>query len=277
MTGEHPIQFKPSLPEKNDNVSHNHPAKEFFILLCGIITIFLLLFWSLGLFVDLAVQYISPEKEAILFSKFQPDALEKNDPTANRQAYLQRLTDSLRKCLDVRFPVRVRLVDSVDANAFAFPGGTIVVFSGLINKIKSENGLSFVLAHELGHYKNRDHLRGLGRSIVFMALSSLLTGANSDITSALAPVQLFGQAQYSQSREKDADQTALTTLNCVYNHVGGAADFFHSLLSDKSVFDITALHYFSTHPELQRRIDTIYRLAEEQGFRFGTVQPLKKN
>lgn len=275
MKGQRPIQYKPSLPEKNDNVSHNHPLKEFVILLGGVIILFLFLFWSLGLFVDLAVQYISPEKEGVLFAKVQMDWAKESELSSEKQTYLQKLTDSLRPCLDVHYPVRVRVIESNEANAFAFPGGTIVVYSGLLDKVQSENGLAFILAHELSHFKNRDHLRGLGRSVVLVALSSLLTGANSNITQAIAPVQLFSQAQYSQKRESAADQTALSALNCIYGHVGGAAEFFNGLLGDKNGFDVKALHFFTSHPELQERIENLDRLAQEMGFYSDDVLPLK--
>ncbi len=223
----------------------------------------------------MAVQTISPEKEAILFAKIRLNWTEKTAQPSAQSVYLQKLTDSLRPCLDVHYPIKIHLVESKEANAFAFPGGTIVVFSGLFDKVQSENGLAFILAHELGHFKNRDHLRGLGRSVVLVALSSLLTGANSDITQALAPVQLFGQAQYSQKRENRSDQTALSTLNCAYGHVGGASEFFNSLPDDKNNFDFKALHYFSTHPELHQRIENLERLTEKMGFYTDDVIPLK--
>lgn len=275
MRRNQPISYKPSLPATNHNVSHNHPLREFFVLLVGLIVIFLALFWSLGLFVDMAVQTISPEKEAVLFAKVKTSwVIEENaDPT--KQAYLQKLADELRPCLDVHFPVKVHLIDAKEPNAFAFPGGSIVVHSGLLNEVQSENGLAFVLAHELSHFKNRDHLRGLGRSIVLVALSSMLTGVTSDITRALAPVQLYGQAQYSQKRERAADLTALSTLNCIYNHIGGATEFFSHLLTKKNSFDIKALHYFSSHPELQKRIDALNRFAREQDFYSDSVTPLE--
>ena len=38
---------------------------------------------------------------------------------------------------------------------------------GLLENVESENELAFVLGHELGHFRNRDHLRGLGRGIAF--------------------------------------------------------------------------------------------------------------
>ncbi len=270
-----PVRYEPSLPKNNDNISHDQPVKEFLLLLFGVIALFLFLFWSLGLFVDLAVNAISPEKEAVLFAKAKLDWTRKKGTNSKQQKYLQQLTDSLRPCLDVQFPVKVHLVQDKEPNAFAFPGGTIVVHSGLLKSVQSENGLSFVLAHELAHFKNRDHLRGLGRSIVLMTLSSLLTGANSDITRALTPAQLFGQAQYSQKRESEADRTALITLNCKYGHVGGTTEFFYTLLKKKKLPDFAALHSFSSHPELKKRIKTLNILARDNGFAISDVLPLR--
>ncbi len=275
MKNRKPIRYQPSLPKKNDNITHTRPVREFFLLLAGVIVLFLALFWSLGLFVDMAVNVISPEKEAVLFAKARFDWTRKKSADSAQQRYLQQLTDSIRPCLDVQFPVKIQLVKDKEPNAFAFPGGTIVVHSGLLKSVRSENGLAFVLAHELAHFKNRDHLRGLGRSIVLMALSSMLTGTNSDITRALTPVQLFGQAQYSQNRESEADKTALVTLDCKYGHVGGATEFFSTLLKEKKLPDVTALHYFSSHPAMRKRIQTLDSLGKDLGFIVSETLPLK--
>ncbi|MCI5137077.1 MAG: hypothetical protein D3922_01385 [Candidatus Electrothrix sp. AR1] len=142
-----------------------------------------------------------------------------------RRVELQRLVDELGRCNEVGYPLQVNMAPSKDANAFAFPGGRIIVLEGLLETIRSENGLSFVLAHEMAHFKHRDHLRGMGRGLVFTALSALLTGAGSDITQLIAPALGIGQARYSQEREALADKLALETLNCFYGHVGGATDF----------------------------------------------------
>ncbi len=261
------MKYRSALPENNDNVSHNRPLKEFFILLSGLLVIFLLVFWSLGFFIDLAVDHISPEDEAILFAKINFTKEDEVKLSSDQQAVLQKIVNSLKQCIKVPYPVTVRLVKSEHANAAAFPGGAVIVLTGLLEKVKSENGLAFVLAHELGHYINRDHLRSMGRGIVLLALSSLITGANSDISQILAPAQAFGYAKYSQKQESEADKTALQALNCLYGHVGGAAEFFEALINEKSKFDFKALHYFSSHPELQKRIDNLNSLTSTMGFR----------
>jgi len=260
------MKYRPSLPDNNDNVSHNHPLKEFFVLLSGLLIILLLVFWSFGYLVDFAVTKITPEKEAIIFSKLNINGDKDDKAPSDQQLVLQNITDSLRQCMDVPYPVTVQLIKSKHANAGAFPGGSIVVFSGLLDKIKSTNGVAFVLGHELGHYMNRDHLRSMGRGLVVLALSTIITGANSDISKILAPAQDFGHARYSQKQESAADEAALHALNCYYGHVGGATEFFEVIKNEERILDFKAMHYFSSHPEMKKRIDDVKSLAQTMGF-----------
>lgn len=258
------MEYKPALPEHNDNISHDQPVREFILLSCGI-TVFLLgVFWVLGFCVDLAVNSISPEMEAAIFSSVGAPGAEPVDSTDPRQMKLQSMVDALRECGGIVYPLKVTLIDSDDANALAFPGGRIVVLDGLLDNVASENGLSFVLAHELAHFKNRDHLRGLGRGIVLTAVSALLTGAGSEATRLLAPTATFSQAHYSRDREELADEKALRTLACYYGHVGGATEFFEAMKTRDGAMVPVLGHYFSSHPEAMERIDNLHQLIEEQ-------------
>lgn len=268
------MKFKPGLPEGNVNVSHNSPVKEFILLLSGISAILLSVYLVLGLFIDTAVEYISPELEARIFKPLSYGSSEHQSKSSNKQEALQVLVNNLQQCTDLPYPLQVNLVESDTPNAFAFPGGKIVVFSSLIDAVQSENGLAFVLAHELSHFQNRDHLRGMGRSIVFTALMSAVTGAGSDLTRLVSPVTGFSQAQYSQRRETMADEQALTILNCYYGHVGGAAEFFETMapLTDDAKSPIS--HYFSSHPEAQHRIANLQRIADNHHLLRNTVRPL---
>ncbi|MCI5161050.1 MAG: peptidase M48 [Candidatus Electrothrix sp. AX5] len=271
-------EYRPGLPEQNDNVSHNHPLKEFVILLSGVTAFLLLAAWSLGLLVDWAAGFISPEMEAVIFSSMQVSGAtvfvqQKDDP---RRVALQRLVDELGRCNEVGYPLRVNMAKSKIANAFAFPGGRIVILEGLLNTIDSENGLVFILAHEMAHFKHRDHLRGMGRGLVFTAFSALLTGAGSDITQLIAPALGIGQARYSQDREALADKLALETLNCFYGHVGGATQFFEAMQEETGEQGRGIGGYFASHPEAVQRINALRRLAAASGFAVRKTAPLPK-
>ncbi len=62
---------------------------------------------------------------------------------------------------------RFLLLKEKRPNAFAMPGGTTGLITGLLETLDNEIELAFVIAHELGHFHNRDHLSGLGRAAGF--------------------------------------------------------------------------------------------------------------
>ena len=266
------MKYQPALPEHNDNVSHQNPVKEFIILMIGVIGIGFIGYWALGLFVDVAVDYLSPEQEAELFSTVKFDWEFGKATMPEKQALLQTYIEELKPCLSLPYPITVSLVSPEDpeerdiVNAMAVPGGTIVVFSGLLDAISSKNGLMFVLAHELGHFKNRDHLRSMGRGIILVIFSMFAFGGDVGMPDVLASTINFRTATYSQSRESQADLTALHALQCHFGHVGGDTELFESLQAQSQGLDIPLSHYFSSHPELQQRIDDLHRLSQELGF-----------
>ncbi len=260
------MKYQPGLPEHNDNVSHQQPVKEFFILLTGVLVIVLIGYWMLGLFVDLAVDYLPPEQEAQLFAKVDVGWDWGEESMPKEQAQLQGYLDALKPCLSLPYPITLHLVKSEDINAFALPGGDMVVFSGLLEAVSSTNGLMFVLAHELGHFKNRDHLRQMGRGLVLAVLSLLAFGSDSGIPDFFSSTINLRHLTYSRSRESQADRTALLALNCHFGHVGGATELFESLQDQKYGLNFEISHYFSSHPDLQQRIDDLHHLAQELGY-----------
>ena len=260
------MKYRPSLPQKNDNISHNHPFGEFILLCVGLAALFLIIFWLLGLLVDVAAERVSYDTEAALFKSVSKHFDFQFDTISEEQKRVQSFVEKLQSCSQLPYDLRVYMVQSDTPNAFALPGGNIGVTTGLLKEVTTENGLAFVLAHELGHFKNRDHLRSMGRSLILYLIFSMITGADSSISTFLAPTSSISQAQYSQARETLADRTALDTLHCYYGHVGGAFEFFTNLLDSEENADIKVFHYFSSHPQLEERISDLSRYAEEHGY-----------
>lgn len=266
------MDYKPALPENNNNISNDSPVKEVLVLLSGVVAFFLVAYCILGFLVDWAVTRISPKMEAAIFSGLQVPSGLGTPEDLPCQASLQHLTDGLRKCCDIDYPVKIIVIPSDTANALALAGGTIVVFSGIFDMVRSKNGIAFVLAHELGHFKHRDHLRGMGRGIVLTALSALLTGSGSSITQLTAPGVHLTQARYSRQRETMADAQALETLVCYYGHAGGATEFFQAMKAAHDPGRLMA--YFASHPECGARIAALKKTIQDQHFDIRAVEPL---
>ena len=167
------MEFKPRLPKRNSNVSHQSPFKDFSTLMLGIIAIFVAIYFSLGLVIDQTVEYVSPQAEAKFFANFDHQLfvdIHKQEPDKQVQQQWQQVLNKIEYCAQVGYPIDLTVVNAKQINALAFPGGKVIVFSGLNDVLVSENAMAFVLAHELAHFSNRDHLRMMGRGVVLMAI-----------------------------------------------------------------------------------------------------------
>jgi Zn-dependent protease with chaperone function len=187
--------------------------------------------------------------------------------------YLQSLMERLKGCArQLPYPFKIHIRRAPQINAVALPGGHIVVFTGLLEKVGSENELAFVLAHEMGHYAHRDHLRGFGRAFVFLTLSAFLFGSDSSITSLLGHSLNMTALSFSRKQETYADEFALQTLNCAYGHASGGTDFFERIPREKDPGEFG--HYFASHPENRRRISHLRDITRKNGYRLAKRKPL---
>ena len=266
------MKFTPRQPGINVNVTPTHPLKELAILAGGLLTIVVGVYLALGLAVDLMVPRLSMELEKKLAGAFIGRLVE-TDPVADTTRSLQALVDRLQdRCAPLPYTITVHVKESDAVNAAALPGGHMVVFTGLLAEMASENELAFVLAHELGHYAHRDHLRGLGRALVLMTASTVLLGADNSINGMIGQGMVLTELSFSRKQETQADEFALETLFCHYGHVTDATSFFSKIPKDGDPGRFG--HYFASHPENRRRIGHLEDLARERGYPAGKPLPL---
>lgn len=105
------------------------------------------------------------------------------------------------------------VLDTGMANAFALPGGRIYLFKGLLEKAESADEIAGILAHELGHLKHRDSVRGLiyngGTSFLIGLLFGDVTGSSTLIFASRALIT----ASYSREAEEGADRFAIDVMH----------------------------------------------------------------
>lgn len=257
------MRYIPKELEGNVNISHTHPLKEFFVLLLGILGILISIYVILGLAVDLIVPRVPPGIEQNLGELFL--ATYETGKKTLPEKMLQQLLDDLAEELPqsgVRY--KVHLIDHDQSNAIALPGAHVIVFSGILKDLESENGLSFVLAHELGHFLNRDHLRGLGRGLILWIFSFALFGNDSCITNFLAHSLLNVEMKFSQRQETLADLFAIDLVNKRYGHVGGAKGFLENACKKEKRGRLS--YYFASHPHPKDRIKAIEAHIRKKGY-----------
>ena len=269
------MKYTPRLPDETANVTPGGPLREFALLFGGALAVLAVLYLLLGAAVDRIVPHISTDLERKIGAYLLGSIPRSNGMDTVEERVLQTILNELMEgCIDLDYQPKVHFVSGDTVNAVALPGGHIVVFSGLLDRLDSLNETAFVLAHESGHFKHRDHLRVLGRSLVFMALSAAVFGGDSRVGNLLSGWLNIAEMGFSRKQETRADEFALEVLNCRFGHVGGAADFFRAM-GEGDGFEVVR-HYFSTHPRNRKRIAHLAAYSRENGFSGGPPNPLPK-
>lgn len=254
--GSQPTFANPKVADHINNPRESQ-LKSFFVNL-GIVTGALIVLLAL---IFLAAYFLTPfipfrwERELIGDRAF---ARTLDDSGKARQRELDRLAAKLTAAMDLPAGMAVAVHYHPDGvpNAFATLGGNVIVCQGLIDLMESEDELAMVMAHEIGHIKNRDPVRGIVNAlgVVFLLAGIGDTGGYAD------KVATLGMAGHSRRQETAADLLAVRALGKAYGNAAGAEDLFRSFAvklekrlpgdSRKSYFGSLA----ASHP------DTLYRL-----------------
>ncbi len=266
------MRFEPRAPREGINVSATHPLREAALLVAGVSAIFAALILVVGWSVEWAVRWIPPELEARTFGDWAHH-LSSPEHEAERLA-----VEALARRLAMHWPgapyeFQVTVSDEPEVNAMALPGGTILVTKGLLRESQSENELAFVVGHELGHFRNRDQLRRLGRGILYELTASALFGFNATAPEVTGFLGQMADRGFDREQERAADRFGLELVQAEYGHVAGAGRFFERLVSRTSgLGDLAA--YVSTHPASSDRLEDLRDYAAERGWRReGVLQP----
>lgn len=259
------MRFVPKKVDDSVNVSKEHPLVEAGTLVVGLTLIFAAVAAVLILMVDLVLLFVSPEKEAAMFSNWLPDGVVTVDEEDERVAALQALTERLvQHWEDAPYEFRVEISDDGDLNAMALPGGLIIVTSGLLDSAESENEIAFVIGHELGHFRNRDHIRALGRGLVLSIFLAAITGGDAvgNLGMTIGDLTLRG---FSRKQESNADEFGLELVFEEYGHVADSWRFFERINAREGLA-VNIATYLSTHPSADDRIERLHGLANENGW-----------
>ncbi len=187
---------------------------------------------------------------------------------------LQPLTEPLIEALQSRqYDYAFHVSYDASTNAFALPGGTVVIHSGLIMRADSAEELLGVLAHEISHVTEQHGLRSVISTAGLYLVVSAVLGDASGLMATLASTAPFLLSQsYSRRYERDADKKGHALLTRARIHPRGLATFFEKLLADEnkrlaSIEDENtreavkeAMGFLSTHPASEERIQYLKAL-----------------
>ncbi len=190
------------------------------------------------------------------------------------------------------FEYDVIIVDEKVFNAFAMPGGTIVLFTELISKTETPEELAGVLAHEMAHIHKRHGVRRQIRSAGNVALLSLGIGSgfegvdtleNMDTVYEILGVTLYDQ-KFSREYEAEADEIALEKLKRSSVGAKGFLNFFERLKAEYETPEegsteekVKIPDFLSSHPATDDRIQFVKDSISDPNYPKGKLGISKKD
>src|SRR2546427_1375520 len=197
------------------------------------------------------------------------------------QAAVNQLTASRRRCVDlerdaaigaivkrlldpvprVPYTFRVTVLDDRTVNAFAVPGGQIVLLRGLVERSQTPEELAGVLAHEIQHVLKRHATRLLlqhaSTGLMLVAVSGDLTGV---MAYGIESARVLGTLSYSRGLESEADGEGVRMLLAADVDPAGMIDFFEKLRATEGNLP-SATRYVTSHPLAADRVDHLQKLV----------------
>ncbi len=208
-------------------------------------------------------------KEYIDWMDKHNPVLPEDNPYTQR---LRRLTDGITEVEGV--PLNFKVYHVVDVNAFACADGSIRVFSSLMD-IMSDEELLGVIGHEIGHIAHKDSKKAFRMALLSSALKDGIA-SSSDKAARLTDSQIgdlgsaLMSATYSKSQERDADDYGYQFLKAAGRNPWSMALSFRRLKQmqeEAGAQKNSKLNQlFSTHPDLDARIERMEQRAAADGF-----------
>jgi beta-barrel assembly-enhancing protease len=255
------------LPAEGINSSSEHPLKEFaWIVAASVVTLLMVV-----ALVGWGARWLSPmlpfSAETRLAERLLDGPEEPAD--ARRSLALQVVADRVAARMDLPpgMGLVLRFEDSDVVNAYATLGGRIRVHGALLAKLRSEDELAALLAHEIAHVKNRHVAANAGRGVAL----ALLLGLVSADAGAAAAQSMLGQAVgvamlgYSRAQESEADEAALQAVVALYGHAGGVITLFERL-GESEAAQATPPQVLATHPLTSERLQALRSQVQARGW-----------
>jgi predicted Zn-dependent protease len=152
------------------------------------------------------------------------------------------------------YTFRVTVVKSDVVNAFALPGGYIVVFTGLMKKAESGEEVAGVMGHELNHVLQRHGLERIVKQLGLMAIIAIMVGDQQGLAGLMKQIGVeLLTLKFGREQETEADLTGLHLLHRARIDPSGMISFFERLAEK----DEGRTEWLSTHPMSSARAERL--------------------
>ena len=215
------------------------------------------LWFGADIFVEIAVSRIPVEWEQKLGESAYRDFLSHQDVVKEGPgvAAIEEMTHRLTEQIPNNpYKFQVTVVKSDVVNAFALPGGYVVVFTGLMKKAENGEEVAGVLSHELNHVLQRHGLERIVKNVGLLTVVAIVLGNQQGLIGMMKQlgVELL-TLKFGREQETEADLKGLQLLQRAKIDPSGMIRFFERL----SGKDEGRIEWLSTHPMSTARAERL--------------------
>lgn len=165
---------------------------------------------------------------------------------------------------DRRYPFKVHLSPDAEPNAFALPGGNIVINLGLLELADNPEQVAGVLAHEIAHVTHRHTIRSFINTLGLYVVLQGMLGNIADLGLLTEGSRFLLEQSYSRDFEREADRIGWNYLQNANINPEGLKQFFQKLraLPGRSE-DGAVMKMLSTHPATDERIQWLEKQTSD--------------
>ncbi|HEX5550311.1 MAG TPA: M48 family metallopeptidase, partial [Nitrospira sp.] len=170
-------------------------------------------------------------------------------------------------------PHQFHVVDMVEPNAFALPGGYVYVTRGLLALVNTEDELAGVVGHEIGHVAARHTVQRISRQGPFALITNLVSGVTGFfvpvVGNIVGGVGNFAQSlvfsPYSRSQESEADEVGQEMAAKAGWDPAGLGTFLATLGREEALLADGPRRpsFFDSHPATPDRVKHTTKHAKE--------------
>ena len=174
------------------------------------------------------------------------------------QRYINLVGALLTQRVDANYSWRFGLIKTESVNAFATPGGFVLITSGLVKQLQNEDELAFVLAHEIAHVIRRHHYKVVQRQRLAETAAKQMQASTADASFSelsQASAQIYARG-LDKNSEFEADRLGTELMTQSGYDPASAIGVLERLQKLKGD-DPRAELLFATHPSAAERMDTL--------------------
>ena len=199
------------------------------------------------------------EEEANLGKNLLKGFLDTNQvyPLEEVNRYVSEVGEKLAKAASSEIPYRITVINGTTVNAFAFPGGQIIIYRGMLESLENESQLAAVIAHEMAHIAGKNPGRALQRAKSAPNYSPLTTGTGQKIdqldliTNVAQGIILNG---YGPSEELKADTQSMKYLADAGYDPAAVLEMQKHLKKVAAEYPTATFDLLQAHPPFAERI-----------------------